>query len=558
MKEKASIFKKLLSLVTYTNNNEETFSLRNPLVEDTKLPPYIKSKDTINENQPIKPDLSSNIKFIENSFYLPTNKGVIIRRFNLCNRYEGFLVYLDGMADSKLSGEFILKPLFNLNFEDYLSSEDLENKLNNVVEVNRITKANIPKEIISLILNGDTGIFIDGFKNYLFCETRGFEKRNIDKPTIEGSVKGSQEAFTESLLSNLSLIHRLIKDTDLIAERLVLGDRCTSNCAVIYIRDLANPTIVEEVKRRLNNISTDFILNSGILEQFIEDSPNSIIPTTLSTERPDRAVSHITDGRVAIILDNSPFAIIVPVTFFTLIRTTEDKAVKWQYGILLRLIRIFAVTVATLLPGLYIATTNFHIEMIPTALLITIAQSRENVPFPTVLEVVFMELAFELIREAGIRIPGIIGNTIGIVGALILGQAAVQANIISPILIIIISFTGLGGFSVPDFNLSYGLRIIRIIFITLGAFFGFFGISLGLVVGLALISNINSFGVPMLSDITLRKKQSSKLLRVPIWKEEFRPKEIQPIDERKEETLSRKWTNKPLGKLTNKYNKKGR
>lgn len=558
MEEKASIFKKLLSLVTYTNNNQETFSLRNPLVEDTKLPPYIKSKDTINENEPIKTDLPSNIKFIENSFYLPTNKGVIIRRFKLCNRYEGFLVYLDGMADSKLSGEFILKPLFNFNFEDSLSSEDLENKLNNVVEVNRITKANIPKEIISLILNGDTGIFIDGFNNYLFCETRGFEKRNIDKPTIEGSVKGSQEAFTESLLSNLSLIHRLIKDKDLIAERLILGDRCTSNCAVIYIRDLANPTIVEEVKRRLNNIRTDFILNSGILEQFIEDSPNSIIPTTLSTERPDRAVSHITDGRIAIILDNSPFAIIVPVTFFTLIRTTEDRAVKWQYGILLRLIRIFAVMTATLLPGLYIATTNFHIEMIPTSLLIAIAQSRENVPFPTVLEVVFMELAFELIREAGVRIPGIIGNTIGIVGALILGQAAVQANIISPILIIIISFTGLGGFSIPDFNLSYGLRIIRVIFIVLGAFLGFLGISLGLVIGLALISNVNSFGVPMLSDITLRRKQSSKLLRIPIWKEEFRPKEIQPIDERKEDALSRKWTKKPLGKLTNKYNKKGR
>lgn len=558
MEEKASIFKKLLSLVTYTNNNQETFSLRNPLVEDTKLPPYIKSKDTINENEPIKTDLPSNIEFIENSFYLPTNKGVIIRRFKLCNRYEGFLVYLDGMADSKLSGEFILKPLFNFNFEDSLSSEDLENKLNNVVEVNRITKANIPKEIISLILNGDTGIFIDGFNNYLFCETRGFEKRNIDKPTIEGSVKGSQEAFTESLLSNLSLIHRLIKDKDLIAERLILGDRCTSNCAVIYIRDLANPTIVEEVKRRLNNIRTDFILNSGILEQFIEDSPNSIIPTTLSTERPDRAVSHITDGRIAIILDNSPFAIIVPVTFFTLIRTTEDRAVKWQYGILLRLIRIFAVMTATLLPGLYIATTNFHIEMIPTSLLIAIAQSRENVPFPTVLEVVFMELAFELIREAGVRIPGIIGNTIGIVGALILGQAAVQANIISPILIIIISFTGLGGFSIPDFNLSYGLRIIRVIFIVLGAFLGFFGISLGLVIGLALISNVNSFGVPMLSDITLRRKQSSKLLRIPIWKEEFRPKEIQPIDERKEDALSRKWTKKPLGKLTNKYNKKGR
>lgn len=558
MEEKASIFKKLLSLVTYTNNNEETFSLKDPLVEDTKLPPYIKPKDKINENKPIKTDLPSNIKFIENSFYLPTNKEIIIRRFTLSNKYEGFLVYLDGMADTKLSGEFILKPLFNFSFEDSLKTEDLENKLSNVVEINRITKANIPKEIISLILNGNTGIFIDGFNHYLFCETRGFEKRNIDKPTIEGSVKGSQEAFTESLLSNLSLIHRLIRDKDLIAERLVLGDRCTSNCAVVYIRDVANPTIVEEVKRRLNNINTDFILNSGILEQFIEDSPNSIIPTTLSTERPDRTVGHITDGRVAIILDNSPFAIIVPITFSILIGTTEDKAVKWQYGVLLRLIRIFAVIVATLLPGLYIATTNFHIEMIPTALLIAIAQSRENVPFPTVVEVIFMELAFELIREAGIRIPGIIGNTIGIVGALILGQAAVQANIISPILIIIIAFTGLGGFSIPDFNLSYGLRIIRMIFITLGAFLGFYGISLGLVTSLALISNIKSFGVPLLSDITLRRKQSSKLLRMPIWKEEFRPKEIQPIDERKEQKISRKWLKTSLGKLTNKYNSKGK
>ena len=187
----------------------------------------------------------------------------------------------------------------------------------------------------------------------------------------------------------------------------------------------------------------------------------------------------------------------------TRVHTPEDTTLRWQYGIFLRVIRLFAIFVSTLLPGLYVALTTFHREMIPTDLLIAIAKARENVPFPTIIEVLLMELSFELIREAGIRIPGIIGNTIGIIGALILGQAAVQANLVSPVMIIIVAFTGLGNFAIPDFSLAFGARIIRIFFIFAGASLGFYGISLAILISLALTVSLNSFGVPFFSGIDI-------------------------------------------------------
>lgn len=493
----------------------------------------------------IASDIISNIDYIKHKFNYPNNKDIVIREFIIKGKYKAFLVYLDGMVDRITINNFILRPLLkDEHFDNEAAECQLDYILNNVIETNQAVKVKKADEVVYEILVGDTGLYVDGCDYYIFSETKGYDKRSVEKPIIENVVKGSQEAFNENLRTNITLIRRIIKNNNLTTEFLKVGERNNNLCAIMYLNGLVNPAIVSEVKRRISSLKTDYIPGSGILEQFIEDNPWSIVPTTLSTERPDRAASGIVEGKVAIITEGAPFAIVVPITLFTLFHSPEDMSIKWQYGTLMRFVRIGAFSFASLLPGLYIALTTFHREMIPTDLLIAIAKAKENVPFPTVLEVIFMEFSFELIREAGVRIPGIVGSTIGIIGGLILGQAAIQANLVSPVLIIVIAITGLGNFAIPDFNLAFGVRILRLFFIVLGAFIGFYGISLGLVAMVVLLTNMKSFGVDMLTPIAPKARKSHDLLiGQPIWKQEYRPDSLNPMDAKRQAEISRQWIN---------------
>ncbi len=499
------------------------------------------------ESESIKADISykleDNLSYIEQAFNHPDNKDIVLRRLCIGNGVNVFLFYLDGMADRTTINLSILKPLLDKSKYGDLGGKNLFDYVyDSVIETHQIEKADTHEKAINDVLTGNTAICIDGYPNYILCETKGFEKRNVDKPQVEGVVKGSQEAYNENLRTNVTLVRRILKNRKLTTEFIKLGKRNNDLVAVLYLKDLASPSMIAEVKRRLKGLSTDLIIGDGILEQFIEDNPLSIYPTIISTERPDRTVSHLVEGKAAILAEGSPFALIVPVTVFDFLHTPEDTSLRWQFGTFLRFIRLFAFIVASLLPGLYVALTTFHREMIPTDLLIAIAQAKENVPFPTIAEVILMEMSFELIREAGIRIPGIIGNTIGIIGALILGQAAVQANLVSPVLIIIVAFTGLGNFAIPDFNLAFTARIMRLIYIFSGAFLGFFGISLAMVVSLAFAVSQNSFGVPYLSQLAPKTdKNRDLLIRWPIWMQEFRPAYTDALDKRRQPRISRKW-----------------
>ncbi len=501
------------------------------------------NKQAADGDDKVPKDIDGNLQFIKKSFNEKNNKDIIIREFTIAGQYRAFITFLDGMVDRITINNFIIRPLLAKKELESNGSCSLEKILKEVIETNQATKVTDPGEIIYEILGGNTCLYVDGCDYYISNETKGFEKRAVATPQTEGVVRGSQEGFTENLKTNVTLIRRIIKNKDLSTEYIKIGKRNHNQCAVMYINGLTNPAIIEEVKRRIKGLNTDFIYGSGILEQFIEENPMSILPTILTTERPDRAAANIIEGRVAIIADGSPFVLVVPVSVTSIFQTPEDTNLRWQYGILLRLIRILAVFIAAFIPGLYVALTNFHREMIPTDLLIAIAKARENVPFPTIIEVLLMELSFELIREAGIRIPGIIGNTIGIIGALILGQAAVQANLVSPVLIIIVAITGLGNFAIPDFGMAFAARITRILFIVLGALLGFYGISLGIVAVTALLSNTKSFGVPFLTFYGPKVNKSNDLIiRKPVWKQQFRPDEINPLDVTRQSKISRTWT----------------
>ncbi len=575
MKRKGNLFSKLISMITYkeqkkvkefyvpeineanaepwqntaqkSNKSEKNF--RNARTVKTPIPAaeYKKvnretSKST--KENGIFDNIEMNMEYIKKQFNYPANMDIVIREFNVAKKHKAFIAYIEGMVDRAVINNFILRPLLNgNNFDDTIENSRLYSTLESVIEINRLKKLIQPEDMITEILSGNTCLYVDGCDYYVSCATKGYEKRGVDKPQIEGVVKGAQEGFNENLRTNITLIRRIVKNKNLTTEMLSIGDQNNNQCAIMYLNGIVNPAIITEVKRRINGLKTDYIAGSGMLEQFIEDSPMAIIPTVLSTERPDRASASIMEGRVAIIAEGTPFAIIAPITIYSLLNSPEDTSLNWQYGTLLRFVRTIAIFVSVLLPGFYVAMTNFHREMIPTDLLVAIAQARENVPFPTIVEVLLMEASFELIREAGIRVPGIIGNTIGIIGALILGQAAVQANLVSPVLIIIVAFTGLGNFTIPDYSLAFAARIVRVVFIVLGALLGFYGISLGMVGLMAVLVNIKSFGVPMFATFAPRiRRRKDALIVMPVWKQELRPDEINPQNERIQPEISKTWT----------------
>lgn len=566
MAKQKGVFERIISFIGYKDKNKTNeFRIPEPEeIKDIQEESKAKAKNKVSDdkrhskntlwndkreenkadNKTISNRLDKNIEYLSEVFHAPRNKDLIIREFNIAGKHKAFVAYLDGMVDKIIINNSILKPL--LLTKKIEESDDnclADIILREILETNQTIKIEEPNKAISQILAGNTLLFIDGCNFYISNETKGFPSRPVDKPQIEGVVTGPQEAFNENIRTNISLIRKIIKNPDLTTEFMSIGKRNKSLCAIIYLDGLANPAVVGEVKRRIESLDTDFISGDGMLEQYIEDSSLSVFPTVLTTERPDRTASHIIEGKIAIILEGAPFSKIVPVTVYSMIHSPEDTYMRFPYGTLLRYIRLIGIFFAMYLPALYVAMTNFHQEMLPTDLLIAIAKAKENVPFPTIVEVLLMEASFELIREAGIRIPGIIGNTLGIIGALILGQAAVQANIVSPVLIIVVAITGLGNFSVPNFNFALTLRLIRFGFIIMGALLGFYGITvLTMILGFYLV-NQKSFGVPFLAPLAPKTQKSKDLfIRYPIWKQEFRPDYVNAMDTRRQPKISRKWT----------------
>lgn len=534
-------------LKNYTNNTckpSESSNVSKKIFNIESQTAKSNNESQKNKNEAISSSIEENIKYINLQFNSPTNKDIVIRCFMIADKSKAFIAYLDGMVDKTLINNSILHPLLNnKKLKEIDNSLGLDFILFNVLETNQAKKILKLKEVIYEILLGNTLLYVDGCEFYISNETKGFPARGVEKPAIEGVVTGAQEAFNENLRTNVSLVRKIIKNADLTTEFLNMGERNQNQCAIMYLNGLTNPAIIDEVKRRISSLEIDYNAGDGMLEQLIEDNSFSIIPTILTTERPDRTAPHIVEGRVAILCEGVPFAKIVPITISALFHSPEDAFMRYPYGTLLRYIRIFGIFTATLLPALYIALTNFHQEMIPTDLLIAIAKAKENVPFPTVVEVVLMEISFELIREAGIRVPGIIGNTLGIIGALILGQAAVTANIVSPVLIIIVAVTGLGNFSVPNFNFSLGIRILRFGFIMVSAILGFYGITcLIMLLGIYFVS-LKSFGVPFFAPISPKTSRSQDLIiRHPIWEQEERPDILNALDKKRQPKISRKWT----------------
>ena len=574
---------KLFTLIknTFYPNNEEhyEFILPENSAESVESNDEVKTDEINSQKDPesVFPSLSINLDFLKVKYNTLINSDIVVREFTLTARnrqYGAFLIYIDGMVDTKIINDFVLEPLMLRNRansydgnETRVVSEAISNNItvrkvkkfdlvdyiyNSLVPQNAVKKKKSFNDILSDINMGNCLLFVDTIDTAFSIDAKGFKQRGVDSPKNETVIRGAQEAFTEAIRTNTSMIRRFVNNENLVIESLSVGKVTKTKCAVCYMKDIANDDLVAEVKYRLNNLDIDTIISSGQLEQLIEDNSKCSLPQMLSTERPDKAANHILSGRVVVIVNGSPYVLIMPCVFVDFLSSAEDPNLKFQYANLLKFVRLVAFFITLLLPGLYVAITNFHQEIIPTELLFAIVASRESVPFPIIVEILAMEISFELIREASLRVPSPIGTTIGIIGALILGQAAVEASIVSPILIIIIAITGITSFAIPDFYLSFHLRIARFLYIIAGFLAGFLGIGIVLFGHLILLCSLKSFGVSYLAPyIPATSKNNKAYFMPPFWNREKRPDFLNSKRPRKQERVSMKWKYQLGGKNGN-------
>ena len=460
-----------------------------------------------------------NLDLFRSRLNAPDNMDVIVRRFR-SGAFESALLAIDGMCDAKEIDEQILKPCMELPEsagEDVPQEERVSWLMEHAVSILPMKMKTNVDEIIADALSGQCVLFCEDCKTACVMDTRGFEKRTIGKPEAERVVLGPHESFSESIRTNITLLRRIVQREELITEFISVGGKMKTRCAMLYLRGTADEEMLARIRRRLMAVSYDFAMTAGEIEQFVEDRPFSLIPSVVRTERPDRAASFLAEGQVVILTDGSPAALGTPATFWHQLHTPDDTHMRWQYGTFLRLIRLLGILIHVLLPGVFLALLRFHQELFSPMLLTSVYETGSRVPVPVFLEALLMTLAFNLISEAGLRAPGPLGNALGIVSGLILGQSAVSADIVSPLLLIVVAARGLGGFCVPNYALSIGLKIVQLIVLCAGAAGGLYMIALSLLVLACALFGMRSVTSPLTAPVSPpRKRNMDVFIRLPL------------------------------------------
>lgn len=498
--------------------------------QDARLSSHLEQKMQPLEEIPISKRLEENIGRIRD--ILGESDDLVVREFSIGAKGEldAALLYIDGLTDSKVINDFILKSLmFDTRSEDpnvaVRESHIHEKYTRFALTISEIACVENLKEALRGLLAGDGILLIKGSTTAILPNIKGWEKRGVEEPNTEHLVRGPRDGFTETLRVNTAQIRRRLQDPDLRIKNLTVGKRTNTNIALVYIEGIADPSVVEEVERRIQEIDIDGALESGYIEQFIEDNHWSPFPQIQNTERPDKATSNILEGKIVIIVDGTPFALIAPAIFNQFYQSPEDYYERFLIATLIRFIRMASMIIALLLPSIYIAFTSFHPEMIPSKLVIAMAAGRSTVPFPSIIEALLMEATMEILREASVRLPGPIGPTIGIVGALVVGDAAVSAGIVSPIMVIVVALTTIGSFASPSYSAAIALRMLRFPIMMIASIFGLYGIMLAIILIVIHLCSLKSFGVPYLTPFSPRRFTDMKdsMIRVPLYWMKKRP-----------------------------------
>lgn len=495
-----------------------------------------RSKDSKNhQTKLISPDLQYNIDHIKKT--LGNSSDIVIRDFQAGKNGEIKLgiVYTDGLTDSASIQDLILDTLMveirNSDL-DVAVPDCFELIKSHTLPVGGIVEITDFQKLFNHVLSGDTMLLMEGSPKGLALGSRGWVDRGVQEPSSQTVVRGPKDGFTETLRTNTALIRRRIKDPNLWLETKQIGEKTQTDVAIMYLKGVANDKTVSELQSRLNRINIDAILESGYIEELIQDEVYTPFPTVYNTERPDAVAAAILEGRIAIMVDGTPFVLIVPALMVHFFQSSEDYYQRADIATLIRVLRYLSFFLALLTPSLYVAVSTFHQEMLPTPLLISLASQREGVPFPAFVEAMLMEIVFEILREAGVRMPRAIGSSISIVGALVIGQAAVEAGFVSATMVIIVSLTAISSFVFPANSMASAFRMLRFLFMILAATFGLYGIILGLIVMVLHLNSLRSFGLPYLAPNApfILQDQKDNIIRMPHWSLLKRPRLISKND----------------------------
>jgi spore germination protein KA len=487
-----------------------------------------------NQKNALKTDLQENIKKINDS--LGKSSDIIIREIRIGKEgsIKAGIIYTDGLTDTPSLQNFILETLMldikGIELQRRISPEQnlisvLKDFAMTVGEIKDLTNFDV---LFTGLLSGDTVILIDGYAEGLIISNKQWVERGVTEPSAQTVVRGPREAFSENIRVNTALVRRKLKDPNLWMESKVIGNRTKTNVAIMFINGVASDKIVKEVRLRLDRIDIDGILESGNIEELIQDAPYSPFPTIYNTERPDVVAAALLEGRIAILIDGTPFVLIVPALFVQFFQSSEDYYQRSDIASLIRLLRFFSFAISLLAPALFIAVTTFHQSMLPPPLLISLAAQREGAPFPAFIEAMIMEITFEILREAGVRMPRSIGSAMSIVGAFVIGTAAVEAGIITAAMVIVVSITAISSFVSPTYDIAIAVRMLRFGFMAIAASFGIFGITVGLIALILHLCSLRSFGVPYMSPLAPFNisDQEDTFIRLPRWKMFTRPRLI--------------------------------
>lgn len=485
-------------------------------------------KQPDNEEKLITGNLTADLELIREMMGTSSDIKVHEFKYGENSSQKGALLFIDGLVNNDVVTQSILKPLILSKSLNNYQAGEMKNTLDivkqTVIYSGDIVERHTIGELIEGCLSGDTVFLSEGFDKALVISSKGWDKREVSEPQTEPVVRGPREGFTENFRTNTALIRRRIKSPHLRMDHLTIGKKTDTNVCVVYLEGVANPDIVDTVKVRLKTISTDSIIDSGYIEQYIEDHPYSIFQTIGYSEKPDVIASRILEGRIAVVVDGTPFVLTMPMLFVESFQTAEDYYIKPYFASMTRLMRFFAFFLTVSAPAIFVALTTYHQEFIPTTLLLTIAAAREGTPFPAFLEALIMVFAFEILREAGLRLPRPVGQAISIVGALVMGEAAVSAGIVGAPMVITIAFTAVAGFVVPDQNDA--ASILRLILLFLASVLGAYGLVLGFLGILIHLASLKSFGVPYNSSLAFLKNMQDSYIRMPLWTMTKRPESI--------------------------------
>jgi spore germination protein KA len=488
------------------------------------------------ENQPsnnsvdqLQASLSVNLTTIKQK--TGNSSDVVTRhlKMGMNSEIKAAIVYIEGIVDNQSIQEFLLESILKDDSKEKLNQQNALDLISeDMITVGHVSSIDNWNDLFLSLMAGDTLVLVDGIGKALSASTKGGEKRSIAESSTQMVVRGPKGSFTESIGTNTAMVRRIIKTPDLWTENLKIGRATKTDVAIMYIHGIANDKVVEEIRQRLHKIDIDSILESGYIEQLIEDETMTPFPTIYNTERPDVVAGNLLEGRIAIFVDGTPFVLLAPAVFMQFFQSAEDYYARFDIATSIRLLRIFMFLISLIAPATYVAVTTFHQEMVPTTLIVAIAAQREAVPFPAFVEALLMEVTFEILREAGIRLPKAIGSAVSIVGALVIGQAAVQASIVSPAMVIIVSITAIASFATPSFDMAISARLIRFLFMLGAATFGFYGIILVLLMMVVHLCSLRSFGVPYMAPFApfIPVNNGDTVVRLPWWTLRQRPRLI--------------------------------